>query len=77
MSMVYLVVSIFKLSYETLHTTVKDHGGDRMMLYRSRIDDDLDEISHTCHLGLGAPAVRVAFEPGDVGAVGRDQGRFQ
>ena len=76
-SMVYLVVSIIKLSYETLHTTVDDHGGDRMMLYRSRIGDDLDEISHTCHLGLGAAAVRLANEPGDMGAVGRDQGRFQ
>ena len=76
-SMVYLVVNIIKLSYETLHTTVNDHGGDRMMLYRSRIDDYLDEISHTCHLGLGAAAVRLAYEPGDMGAVGRDQGRFQ
>ena len=76
-SMVYLVVIIIKLSYETLHTTVNDHGRDRMMLYRSRIDDDVDEISHTCHLGLGAAAVRLAYEPGDMGAVGRDQGRFQ
>ena len=75
-SMVYLVVNIIKLSYETLHTTVNDHGGDRMMLYRSRIDDDVDEISHTCHLGLGAAGVRLAYEPGDMGAVGRDQGRF-
>ena len=77
MSMVYLVVNIIKLSHKTLHTTVNDHGGDRMMLYRSRIDDDVDEISHTCHLGLGAAAVRLAYEPGDMGAVGRDQGRFQ
>ena len=76
-SMVYLVVNIIKLSYETLHTTVNDHGRDRMMLYRSRIDDDVDEISHTCHLGLGNAAVRLAYEPGDMGAVGRDQGRFQ
>ena len=77
MSMVHLVVNIIKLSNKTLHTTVNDHGGDRMMLYRSRIDDDVDEISHTCHLGLGAAAVRLAYEPGDMGAVGRDQGRFQ
>ena len=76
-SMVYLVVNIIKLSYETLHTTVNDHGRDRMMLYRSRIDDDVDEISHTCHLGLWAAAMRLAYEPGDMGAVGRDQGRFQ
>ena len=75
--MVHLVVNIIKLSNKTLHTTVNDHGGDRMMLYRSRIGDVLDEISHTCHLGLGAAAVRLAYEPGDMGAVGRDQGRFQ
>ena len=77
MSMVYLLVNIIKLSYETLHTTVNDHGGDRMMLYRSRIGVDLDEISHTYHLGLWAAAVRLAYEPGDMGAVGRGQGRFQ
>ena len=77
MSMVYLVVNIIELSYETWYTIVNDHSGGRMMLYRSRIDDDLDEISHTCHLGLGAAAVRLAYEPGDMGAVGRDQGRFQ
>ena len=50
--MVYLVVNIIKLSYETLHTTVSDHGRDRMMLYRSRIGDYLVNISHTCRLGL-------------------------
>ena len=72
-----LVVNIIELSYETWYTIVNDHSGGRMMLYRSRIDDDLDEISHTCHLGLGAAAVRLAYEPGDMGAVGRDQGRFQ
>ena len=76
-SMVYLVVNIIKLSYETLHTTVNDHGRDRMMLYRSRIDDDVDEISHTCLLGLGAAVVILACEPDVLGAVGRDQGRFQ
>ena len=76
-SMVYLVVIIIELSYETSYTTVNDHTSDRVMLYRSRIDDDVDEISHTCHLGLGAAAVRLAYEPGDMGAVGRDQGRFQ
>ena len=48
-----------------------------MMLYRSGIDDDLDEISHTCLLGLGAAVVTLAYEPGVLGAVGRDQGRFQ
>ena len=60
-SMVYLVVNIIKLSHETLHTTVNDHGGDRMMLYRSRIGDDLVKISHTCHLGLGNATVPTAM----------------
>ena len=59
--MVHLVVNIIKLSNKTLHTTVNDHGGDRMMLYRSRIGDDLDEISHTCHLGLGFLMVPTAI----------------
>ena len=77
MSMVHLVVNIIKLSNKTLHTTVNDHGGDRMMLYRSRIDDDLDEISHTCLLGLGDATATLAYEPGGLGAVGRDQGGFQ
>ena len=77
MSMVYFVVNIMKLSSETWHTIVKDRPGDCIMLYRSRIGDDLVKISHTCHLGLGNAAVRLAYEPGDMGAVGRDQGRFQ
>ena len=76
-SMVYLAFNIIKLSSETWYTIVNDRPGDHMMLYRSRIDDNLDEISHTCVLGLGAAAVRLAYEPGDMGAVGRDQGRFQ
>ena len=75
--MVYLVVNIMKLSSETSYTTVHVHASDRMMLYRSRIGDDLDEISHTCLLGLGAVVVTLAYEPGGFGAVGRDQGRFQ
>ena len=77
MIMVYLVVSIIKLSHETLYIIVNNHTGDCMMLYRSGIDDDLDEISHTCLLGLGAAVVTLAYEPGVLGAVGRDQGRFQ
>ena len=60
-SMVYLVVNIIELSYETWYTIVNDHSGGRMMLYRSRIDDDLDEISHTCLLGLGDAAVPTAM----------------
>ena len=76
-SMVYLVVIIIELSYETSYTTVNDHTSDRVMLYRSRIDDNLDEISHTCLLGLGDATAALAYEPGGLGAVGRDQGRFQ
>ena len=76
-SMVYLVVSIIKLSSETPSIIVNDHIGDRMVLQRSGIDDDLDEISHTCLLGLGDAVVTLAYEPGVLGAVGRDQGRFQ
>ena len=69
-SMVYLVASIIEFSYETSYATVNDHTRDRMMLYRSRIDDNLDEISHTCVLGLGAAAVRVAYEPGGMWCCG-------
>ena len=76
-SMVHLVVSIIKLSSETWYTIVNDRPGDHMMLYRSRIDDNLDEISHTCVLGLGAAAVPMAMNLVECGAVGRDQGRFQ
>ena len=42
-----------KLSSETWYTIVNDRPGDCIMLYRSRIGDDLDDISHTCYLGLG------------------------
>ena len=61
MSMVYLVVNIIKLSHKTLHATVNDHGEACMMLYISRIGDDLVKISHTCRLGLGAAAVPTAM----------------
>ena len=74
---VSLVISITKLSSETWCTIVNNHTDDHMMLYRSEIDDDLDKISHTCLLGLGAAVVTLAYEPGVLGAVGRDQGRFQ
>ena len=48
--MVYLVVNIIKLSYESLYITANDHFGDHGMLYRSKIGDDVEEISHTCYL---------------------------
>ena len=69
-SMVYLVVIIIELSYETSYTTVNDHTSDRVMLYRSRIDDNLDEISHTCLLGLWAAVVTLAYEPGGMWCCG-------
>ena len=76
-SMVYIVANIIKFSSETWYTIVNDHSGNHMMLYRSRIDDNLVEISHTCHLGLGAAAVPMAMNLVECGAVGRDQGRFR
>ena len=76
-SMVYFMVNIIKLSSETWRTIVNDRTGDHMMLYRSRIDDNRDEISHTCVLGLGAAAVPMAMNLVECGAVGRDQGRFR
>ena len=76
-SMVYLVVIIIELSYQTSRTTVNYHNSDRMMLYRSRIGDYLVKISHTCRLGLGAAAVPMAMNLVECGAVGRDQGRFR
>ena len=76
-SMVYLVASIIEFSHETSYTTVNYHNSDRVMLYRSRIDDNLDEISHTCVLGLGAAAVPMAMNLVECGAVGQDQGRFR
>ena len=60
-NMVYLVVTIIKLSHETLHTTVNDHFGDRGVVYRSKIGDDVEEISHTCHLGFGNATVPTAM----------------
>ena len=63
-SMVYLVVSIIKLSSETWYTMANDHNSDRTMVHRSGIDDGLDEISHTCLLGRSAAIVKLAYEPG-------------
>ena len=80
-STVYLVVNIIKLSYESLYITANDHFGDHGMLYRSKIGDDVEEISHTnvgtCYLGLGNATVGHSHESGGLGAVARDQGRFQ
>ena len=54
-SMVHLVVSIIKLSSETWYTIVNGHTDDRMVVYRSGIDEVLDEISHTCLWALETP----------------------
>ena len=59
-SMLYLLVNLIELSYETLYTIVNDHSSDRMMLYRSRIGDDLHEISHIC---FGPWRATLAYEP--------------
>ena len=69
-SMVYLVASIIEFSYETSYATVNDHTRDRMMLYRSRIGDNLHEISHTCLLGLGDATVPTAMNLACFGCCG-------
>ena len=66
-SMVYLVVIIIELSYQTSRTTVNYHNSDRMMLYRSKIGDDVEEISHTCYLRLGNGTVGHSHESGGFG----------
>ena len=48
-SLVYLVVTIIKLSNETMHATVNHHFCDRGVLYRSKIDDYGAETSHLYH----------------------------
>ena len=50
-NMVYLVVTIIKLSHETLYTTVNDRSGERMMLYISKIGNDFIKIPY---LSFGA-----------------------
>ena len=40
---------------------MNDHFGDRGVLYRSKIGDDVEEISHTCHLGFGNATVPTAM----------------
>ena len=78
MKLMYLVVIIIKTSHDSFQTSVNYHNSDRGMLYRSKIRDNVDEISHTCHFGLGhATRGPHGHENGGLGAVGRDQGRFQ
>ena len=77
MTMVYLVVPITELSDYSLYSSVNDHISEHRVLCRSKIGNNLVKIPHTCHFGLGAAAATPAYEPGGLGAVGRDQGRFQ
>ena len=53
MKMMYLVVIITKTSHDSFQSSVNYHNSDRGMLCRSKIGDNIDEISHTCHFGLG------------------------
>ena len=76
-TMVYLVVTIIELSDNSLYSSVNDHISEHRVLYRSKIGNDLLKIPHTSHFGIGAAAAILAYEPGGLGAVGRDQGRFQ
>ena len=62
MKMMYLVVIIIKTSHDSFQTSVKYHNSDRGMLYRSKIGDNVDEISHTCHFGLGNATVHTAMK---------------
>ena len=77
MKMMYLVVIIIEMSHDTFQSSVNYHNSDRGVLYRSKIGNDLLKIPHTCYFGLVATAAILAYEPGGLGAVGRDQGRFQ
>ena len=76
-TMVYLVVTIIELSDNSLYSSVNDHISEHRVLYRSKIVNNLVKIPHTCHFGFGAAAAILAYEPGGLGAVGQDQGRFQ
>ena len=60
--MMYLVVIIIKTSHDSFQTSVKYHNSDRGMLYRSKIGDNVDEISHTCHFRLGNATVLTAMK---------------
>ena len=76
-TMVYLVVPITELSDYSLYSSVNDHISEHRVLYRSKIGNNLLKIPHTCRFGFWAAAAILAYEPGGLGAVGRDQGRFQ
>ena len=58
----YLVVIIIEMSHDTFQNSVNYHNCDRGMLYRSKIGDDVDEISHTYHFGLGHVTVLTAMK---------------
>mgnify|MGYP004403290045 CR=1 FL=1 len=52
-----LVVIVIKMSHDTFHSSVNYHNSDRGVLYRSKIGDNVDEISHTCQFWLGNATV--------------------
>ena len=60
--MMYLVVIIIEMSYDTFHSSVNYHNSDRCVLYRSKIGGNVVEISHTCHLGLRNATVLTAMK---------------
>ena len=54
-SMVYLVVIIIELSYETSHSAYNSTIDGRAMLYRTEIDHDGAQISPLGHFSAGWP----------------------
>ena len=76
-TMVYLVVNITELSDSSSCNSVNHHFSEHRMHYGSKFRDNLVNLPHPCHLGLWAAAAALAYEPGGLGAVGRDQGRFR
>ena len=62
MKMMYLVVIIIEMSHDTFHGSVNYHNSDRGVLYRSKIGNNVEEISHTCHFGLGNATVLTAMK---------------
>ena len=60
--MMYLVVIIIEMSHDTFQSSVNYHNSDRGVLYRSKIGNNVEEISHTCHFGLRNATVLTAMK---------------
>ena len=60
--MMYLVVIIIEMSHDTFQSSVNYHNSDRGVLYRSKIGNNVEEISHTCYFGLGNATVLTAMK---------------